>query len=188
MGTILYLIRHAESVYVEGKERSRGLSRQGQNDALRIKHVMQDAPIDIFVSSPYERATATIKPLADERHKEIVTIEDLRERAIGDIKDISFREAKQRVYEDFHFAFADGESSAEAQDRGIQELLGLLQEHEGKSLAIGTHGDIMTLLMNYFDPQYDFVFWQSTSMPDIYRLEFDGGRLCSVTRLWDTDR
>jgi 2,3-bisphosphoglycerate-dependent phosphoglycerate mutase len=185
MGTTVYLIRHPESVYVEGRERSRGLSRQGQQDALIIKSIMQDKRIDLFVSSPYERAIATIKPLADGHCKEIAIIEELRERAIGDIKDTSFREAKQQVYQDFHFAFAGGESSAEAQSRGVRELLTLIENNEGSSIVIGTHGDIMTLVMNYFDPQFDFEFWQSASMPDIYQLEFAGSRLSSVTRLWE---
>lgn len=186
--TTIYLIRHAESVYVEGRERSRGLSKQGQRDAVRIKSIMQDAPIDRFVSSPYERAIATIRPLAGERQKEIVTIEDLRERGIGDIKDVSFQEAKRRVYQDFHYKFAGGESGAEAQDRGVKELLTLLKEHEGKSIVIGTHGDIMTLMMNYFDPRAGLEFWQSTSMPDTYRLVFAGSQLKAMTRLWDPRR
>lgn len=35
METIVYFIRHAESVYVEGKERTRELSEQGIIDATR---------------------------------------------------------------------------------------------------------------------------------------------------------
>ncbi|WP_342481235.1 hypothetical protein NST07_06280 [Paenibacillus sp. FSL L8-0340] len=37
--TIVYLIRHAESIYVEGKDRTRGLSEQGHKDALRVKSI-----------------------------------------------------------------------------------------------------------------------------------------------------
>lgn len=184
MGTIIYLIRHAESIYVEGEDRTRGLSEQGHQAALRVKSILQDTVIDSFISSPYERAILTVKPLADAQHKEIVTIENLRERKIGDIGDLSFYEAKRRVYMDFQLAFAGGESSAGAQARGIQEMEFVLDKYKGQTIVIGTHGDIMTLIMNHYDPQYDYEFWQSTSMPDIYRLEFEDGKLSCVGREW----
>ncbi|MGG0813674.1 hypothetical protein ABE142_13465 [Paenibacillus alvei] len=47
-----------------------------------------------------------------------------------------------------------------------------------------SHGDIMTLMMNDFDPAYGFEFWGSTTMPDIYKLELEGMRMRGVTRLW----
>lgn len=49
-----------------------------------------------------------------------------------------------------------------------------------------THGDIMTLMLNHFDSRYGFDFWEATSMPDIYKLEFDEkNSLRSVSRLWN---
>ncbi|WP_367668793.1 hypothetical protein [Paenibacillus sp.] len=52
---------------------------------------------------------------------------------------------------------------------------------------LGTHGDIMTLMMNDFDPAYGFEFWGSTTMPDIYKLELEGMRMRGVTRLWQNN-
>ncbi|MNU00173.1 hypothetical protein D3C72_2432380 [compost metagenome] len=49
---------------------------------------------------------------------------------------------------------------------------------------IGTHGDIMTLMMHDFDGRYGFDFWRSTSMPDIYKLIISGSKLLEVSRLW----
>lgn len=43
----------------------------------------------------------------------------------------------------------------------------------------------MTLMMNYFDPQYDYQFWRTTTMPDIYKVVFQGQKLVSTTRLWE---
>ncbi|WP_054939191.1 histidine phosphatase family protein [Paenibacillus ihuae] len=186
MRTIIYFIRHAESLYAEGQERSRGLSERGMGDAFRVQTLLQNESVDGFVSSPYERAVQTIKPLAEAMCKEIIIVEDLRERTIGDIGGLSFPAAKQRVYQDFHLAFADGESSAAAQTRGVQALERLLEEYAGMTLALGTHGDIMTLMLNHFDPQqFTYEFWKSTSMPDIYKAEFEGRRLLSVVRAWE---
>ncbi|MBB6632607.1 histidine phosphatase family protein [Cohnella thailandensis] len=181
--TTVYLVRHAESPYVEGQERSRGLSGKGAEDALKVGSLLRNENIDIFVSSPYERAIQTIKDAAGE--KEILLFEDLRERSIGIIPDRLFREAKFKVYQDFDFAFPEGESSLAAQQRAIQSFLGILRNYEGQKIAIGTHGDIMTLILNFFDKSYRYDFWKSTSMPDVNKLEFENSKLVTVVRLWE---
>lgn len=64
METILYFVRHAASVFVEGSERTRGLSNQGVRDAQVVKNILKNEQIDEFFSSPYERSIETIKILA----------------------------------------------------------------------------------------------------------------------------
>ncbi|MNJ77143.1 hypothetical protein D3C77_745680 [compost metagenome] len=72
-----------------------------------------------------------------------------------------------------------------AQERAINVFKKIIEEYKGKRIVIGTHGDIMTLMMNYYDPTYSFEFWESTTMPDIYKLEFQESNLKNVTRLWN---
>lgn len=184
METFIYFVRHAESVYVEGKERSRGLSEVGKSDALTIRDILKDEEIDLFISSPYERSLATIRPTANEYLKEIQIEEDLRERNIGEIQSVTFKEAKRQVYEDKQFAFPNGESSLEAQQRAVRIVREILETYEGMKIVVGTHGDIMTLMMNHFDKQFDFEFWQSTSTPDIYKIKFEEKTLISSIRIW----
>ncbi|MGZ9583655.1 histidine phosphatase family protein [Paenibacillus marinisediminis] len=185
MNTIVYVVRHAESLFVEGKERTRGLTDRGLADALTIKSILMKENIDLFVSSPYERAVLTIQNLADACGASIEMFEDLRERTMGQFMDIHFLEAKRKLYTDRSFAFDGGESSSDAQQRAVMVMDHLLDEHRGKSIVIGTHGDIMTLMMNYYNQAYDFEFWKSMTMPDIYKLEFEGHVLNQVTRLWN---
>lgn len=54
-------------------------------------------------------------------------------------------------------------------------------------IVIGTHGLVMTLMMNYFDEQYDFEFLMNTSKPDIYKMEFNEEQLMNVERLWKAE-
>lgn len=182
--TTLYFVRHAESPYVEGEERNRGLSDKGLLDALIVKDLLVNERIDIFISSPYERAIRTIKNLAHEVAEEIAIEEDLRERVIGDFGNLDFKEAKRKLYNDFDFMYPNGESSHEAQDRASAIVHKVLHVHQGKKIVLGTHGDIMTLMMNHFDAKYDYEFWASTSMPDIYKLNCEGNELLHVERLW----
>lgn len=182
--TSIYFVRHAESIYVEGKERSRGLTVKGIEDSEVIKDRLINEEIDYFISSPYQRSIQTITPAAEAYFKDIVIEEDLRERAIGEFEPLSFYEAKQKVYEQFDYSFLGGESSHHAQRRTVRVIEDVLKTYAGKKIVIGTHGDIMTLMMNYFDERYGFDFWQSTSMPDIYKLRFEQNTYVSTERLW----
>lgn len=60
----------------------------------------------------------------------------------------------------------------------------LLKNNIGKKVVIGTHGDIMSLMINYFDKNYGFDFWHNSSMSDIYRIEFKLQVLVRVDKLW----
>ncbi len=60
----------------------------------------------------------------------------------------------------------------------------VLEQYEGENIAVGTHGNIMVLIMNALDKRFDFTFWGQLEMPDIYKLSFDGQQLIGVTRIW----
>lgn len=166
-------------------ERERGLSEKGTADALRIIEILGNELIDLFISSPYERAIQTISGLAASYKKEITIVKDLREREIGSIPDNGFKAAKKQVYDNFNFVYPGGESSNQAQWRAVVALKVILNEYNGKKIVIGTHGDIMTLMINYFDKDFSYDFWSSSTMPDIYKAEFKGDVLECVTRLWN---
>jgi 2,3-bisphosphoglycerate-dependent phosphoglycerate mutase len=77
-------------------------------------------------------------------------------------------QAIEKSFIDLDFALEGGESTRQAQNRAIPIIEKLLEEHRGKNIVIGTHGNIMTIIMNYCDKKYGFEFWNSTSKPDIY--------------------
>ncbi|WP_410720301.1 histidine phosphatase family protein [Brevibacillus sp. SIMBA_076] len=72
-----------------------------------------------------------------------------------------------------------------ARSRAVAALQEILDRYRGKKIAIGTHGNIMTIMMNHYDKQYDFAFWKKTTMPDIYKLSFDEDTLVNVKHLWE---
>lgn len=172
MITTVYFVRHAHSDYTPD-ERNRPLSIKGEKDAERVKHLLKDDPIDVFWSSPYRRAIQTIEPLARLKHQAIHIEERLRERTLaqGGVED--FSAAITRVWEDEKYKFPGGESNDEARHRGGEVLKRLLIQHPGESIVIGTHGNIMTLMLQYFHPAFDLSFWKELCMPDVYKVEFD---------------
>jgi 2,3-bisphosphoglycerate-dependent phosphoglycerate mutase len=80
METFIYMVRHGESPKTEGNERTRGLTEKGKSDANQITELLKGERIEIFVSSPYQRAILTIQELARCSGQEITVFEDLKER------------------------------------------------------------------------------------------------------------
>lgn len=141
-----------------------------------------------MASSPYTRAKQTIQYIAEQKSLDIVEYEELLERPI---KGLDYRAPWEELYEaircsfiDKDFALEGGESTRIAQQRSIPIIERLLEEQRGKNIVIGTHGNIMTIIMNYFDDAYGFDFWSAASKPDIYRLTFDRNQLEQVERIW----
>lgn len=93
--------------------------------------------------------------------------------------------AIEKSFIDIDFSLEGGESTRAAQERSILIIEKFLCEYKGKDIVIGTHGNIMTIIMNYYNKEYGFDFRNSTSMPDIYKMTFELNELKSVERLWD---
>lgn len=165
---------------------TRGLSEAGVHAAGIVAERLRGEGIQVFYSSPYRRAVQTLEGLAAACGKPIVLREDLRETDFsGPLRSRNFMEPLRRMYDDFSLAFPECESNAASQERAVACLLEIVREHRGERIAIGTHGNVMALMMGYFDPTYGFDFLMQTSKPDIYRLEFDGARLVEMVRMWE---
>ena len=190
MKTTLFMIRHAQSPFIFGQERTRELSERGKLDANKITEQLKQETIDVIVSSPYKRAIQTIEGIANEHQMEITIFEGLKERPIKGAYKLSAEEIEQAIkksYDDKDYCLPGGETTRQAQERAIPVIKQLLTDYEGKSIVVGTHGNIMTIMMNYFDEQYGYDFWINTSKPDIYKLIFNDDVLVAVERVWEQD-
>ena len=181
--TQIYLVRHAHSIY-SADELNRPLSSSGEEAALQAADLLKDEQITTIISSPYKRAVQTVEPLAVRNGLAIHIEEGFRERLLSDEHLEDFNYAITKVWEEESFSWPGGESNLAAQQRGVQALEKILQEHQGRKIAIGTHGNIMVLIMNALNSKYGFEFWKQLNMPDIYKLSFNGFALHHVERIW----
>jgi len=188
MTTFIYMVRHGESPKTEGTERTRGLTDKGKIDAIRITELLKNEGIEVFVSSPYQRAILTIQELARCSGKEVFVYEDLKERVFLNedkrMPDDELIPLLEKSFSDPSYALEGGESNINCQNRAIKVLHELLEIYKGQKIALGTHGAIMTLMMGYYDEQYDLHFLRQTTKPDVYRLEFNNKELVQVNRMW----
>lgn len=180
--TTIYFVRHAHSTYTK-EERERPLSEKGHLDAENVTRLLKDRHIDVVISSPYKRAIQTVQGIANTYDVSIQIEEDLRERLLSSESVADFNDAVQKVWEDWDFAHEGGESNDVAQRHAVICLQNILKKYEDKNIVIGTHGNIMVLLMNYFDSKYDFRFWKTIRMPDIFKLNFHNEDLVSAERV-----
>ncbi|WP_404977447.1 histidine phosphatase family protein [Bacillus wiedmannii] len=176
----------AHSIYTKD-ERVRPLSEKGHLDVENVTRLLKDKHIDVVISSPYKRAMQTVQGIANTYNLSIQLEEDLRERLLSKEPVQDFNDALQKVWEDWTFAYVGGESNDVAQRRAVICMQSILKKYRGQNIVIGTHGNIMVLLMNYFDSKYDFQFWKTLHMPDVYKLTFDNNCFSSAERIQSTD-
>lgn len=187
MLTNLYFVRHAHSIY-SPDELSRPLSEKGMVDAMQITDLLLQENIEVVVSSPYKRAFQTVEGIANHLKKDIEIMDGFKERLLSDQPVADFNEAILKVWSDYDYSLPGGESNLVAQARGVQVTKEILKNYEGQNIAIGTHGNIMVLIMNYFESIYNYRFWKQLEMPDIYKLTFYEQHLVAVNRIDNESR
>ncbi|MFC2016060.1 histidine phosphatase family protein [Chloroflexota bacterium] len=158
--------------------------RGGRDDAGRVAGVLQKAPIGAIFTSPYRRARQTVAPLAERLSLPINEIHDLRERQLsaGYVED--FSAAVEATWRDKAFCHPGGESNAAAQRRGVAIVHRLREQQVADHVVLATHGNLLALVLQHFDPSIDSAFWRSLTMPDIYSLSWTPAGPPEIIRLW----
>ena len=60
----------------------------------------------------------------------------------------------------------------------------LAGQHPQGVIVLATHGNLLALLMNHYDPSVGFDHWNALSSPDIYRVELDVSTEVQFERMW----
>ena len=106
------------------------------------------------------------------------------ERKLGDEVFEDFLGAVEATWRNPSFAHPGGESSVDAQNRGLTVVERLQVKHPNEAVVLSTHGNLMSLILQAFDPSVDFSFWNSLTMPDIYALSISQTDVGRYHRLW----
>lgn len=111
----------------------------------------------------------------------------MRERQLGLTPDGDFNQIVRRTWQDPDFTYPEGESNRAAQVRGRAVLDRIRTTNPGENIVLCTHGNLLALMLQSFDPAIGFDFWQSLSMPDVYRLDFFEAEKFQITHYWWID-
>ncbi|MGB5817393.1 MAG: histidine phosphatase family protein [Thermoanaerobaculia bacterium] len=181
--TVLYLVRHAHSAW--SLDDDRPLSSAGQEAAERVAEVLASRPLTAIHASSERRARQTVEPLAVEKGLPVQPEDGLRERRLMDVETADFRAAVKRTWDEPDFAYPGGESNATARRRGLEVVRRIVEQHPDGEVVVGTHGNLLALVLQHFDPSVGFDFWESLTMPDIIRFEVEGDKLEGWERVWE---
>jgi len=184
--TVFYLVRHAHAEWTP--DENRPLSARGQRDALRVAKVLQAHPIVAVYASPARRAQQTVAPFASQLGLPVHIAPELSERRLcADAAD-DFEGAVRATWADPSFFHPGGESNAAAQERGVHLVRTLAGQYPAEHIVLATHGNLLALVLQHYDPSIGYPFWRSLTMPDIYRLRICANGGACIERIWDERR
>jgi 2,3-bisphosphoglycerate-dependent phosphoglycerate mutase len=172
------LVRHAEPVAVGSTEHeveARPLTDAGRAAARELADELEPYNLTAVYSSPYRRAVETVTPTARRRGLEVHLMVDLRERALFPELNTEWGEALRRAWADADYAPPGGETGRAAQRRAVGVLDLLRSRHpDGGRLLVGSHGNLISLILHALEPAVDYEFHMAMPMPAIYHLNHDG--------------
>jgi 2,3-bisphosphoglycerate-dependent phosphoglycerate mutase len=160
----LYVVRHAQAI---GQEPDAPLVAEGRMHAELLADLLEDRGIDRIVSSPYTRAIDTIGPLARRLGLAVETDARLVERVLSAAPMRDWEERLRAAFADPDLRLPGGESGREAQARALAVVQEVLQSLARAPLLV-SHGNLLTLLLQHFDPGFGFDAWRMLTNPDVF--------------------
>ncbi|WP_017186594.1 histidine phosphatase family protein [Alkalibacillus haloalkaliphilus] len=174
----VYLVRHCEA---EGQAASCQLTEQGEKQADSLRGFFSEQRVDQIITSPFERAIQTILPTAQEHQLDLYVADDLQERKLSSENLPDWMERLEQTYQDFELKITGGESSREAVGRGLK-ILTDIKLSNNKATIVVSHGGLISLILNHFDPSFGFKEWKNLTNPDIFEINLTRRE---IKRIWD---
>ena len=173
--TSIYFVRHAYPKFSWEDDMTRPLTNEGKIDSKEVTKALDNIVIDYAISSPYIRSVDTIKECVVNKGLDINKDSRLREREKGVDGNTSHSLIRKR-WADFNYHEEGGESLKKVQERNIDALYEVLEQHENENIIWGTHGTALSTILNYYDSNFnaDSFYRIINYMPYIIRLDFDG--------------
>ena len=204
--TIVYLIRHAETVEEKGirntDENSQIINEKeilsvyGEEQSKELSENKELKNIDVIWTSSYTRAKATAKYIANNNNLCVNIDSSLNERKLGNLKELAeFMKNKntmdpsQEQLLDRKFKTSDGESAEETNHRMTKFFDRILKEYEGKKIVVVSHGgSIKFFLLNWCEVNEDVKLVYKNKVLDItspclLKMTFRGSKLINIEQL-----
>lgn len=175
----IYLVRHCQAT---GQEPQATLTDEGLRQSYQLAEFFHNKQIDYIVSSPYQRAIDSIKPLSELTGLHIHLDRRLQERVLSAVPLQNWMKHYEETFRDIHLKFEGGESSYEAAERGMEAMREVINKPVKTALLV-SHGALLSLIIRQYDRQFGFEEWKQLSNPDVYLLEIVNDR-STVRRVW----
>ena len=204
--TIIYLVRHAETIDENGIRNTNEdsqminekeiLSVHGEEQSKRLSENVELNNIDVIWSSSYTRAKATAKYIANNNGLSINLDSNLSERKLGNLKELgefmkdkNTRDPSQEQLLDRKFKTSDGESAEDTRQRMTKFFNGILKKYEGKKIVVVSHGGaIKFFLLNWCEVNENTKLVYNSkvldiTLPCLLKLTFRKNELVSLEQI-----
>lgn len=175
----IFIVRHCKA---DGQSPRANLTEEGDTQANILAEFLYGKHIESIHSSPFVRAINSITPLAQKLKVNIITDDRLSERILCAENHLNWREMLRNTFNDLELCYEGGESSVTAMDRALSVIKDV-RESGLTNVVIVTHGNLLSLLLKYFDNNVGFEEWEGLSNPDVYHLQFDDASPI-IQRIW----
>lgn len=181
----IYLVRHCSA---SGQHKDSPLTNHGIRQAYLLADFFQDQeiPVDRIISSPYLRAIESIKPYAQKYDLEIEIDYRLNERILSTVPLDDWIDILEHSFKDTDFKLSGGESSNDAVHRVLEVLEEIYSDEDHNHIIIITHGNLLALLLNYYNQNFGFDGWRELQNPDLFLMNYRNG-VQSIKRLFKDD-
>lgn len=173
--TTLFLIRHGLTAVtgtrLYGRTPGIHLDERGRRQAVALVARFDGVRLTAVYSSPLERCVETVEPLASANGLKVRTSAALVEMDAGAWTGRtlpSLRRAKlwdTVQHNPSQFSFPGGESFVDAEARVLEEIGRIARRHLRGRIAIGTHGDLVRVLIARFTGAHLDDFQRVTADP-----------------------
>ena len=158
--TTLYFVRHAVTSHT-GKKLSGWmegipLTDEGREQATAVADRLADVPLKAVYSSPIDRTLETAKAIASRHGLEVRTRRNLGEVEYGAWTNRPLKVlARTKLWTKVQrypsgVRFPDGETLREVQNRAVDEVDRLAQEHPKDAISCVSHGDVIKLVFAHY--------------------------------------
>jgi len=157
--TRLFVIRHGETIWnSEGRQQGHlnsNLTELGKKQARAAAAALERVKFDALYSSDLGRAMETAEIIAGRLGLEVIPDRGLRERNLGIIQGLTFKELESRYPEVHHNyitgnvddVIPEGESVRQRYERNVACAAELASRHPGGQILLVAHGGVLDSLL-----------------------------------------
>jgi probable phosphoglycerate mutase len=160
VSTVFLLVRHATNDFVgkaiAGRAPGVKLNEAGRRQADALAARLSSAPVAAIYVSPLERTHETAEPLATRLNLTPRVLTAIHEIDCGEWTGKTFQELDRdpewRVWVTRRTQARppNGETIVEAQQRAVDAIMRLRAQHEGETIVLVSHGDVIKAALAHF--------------------------------------
>jgi len=165
----LVLIKHSlPEMQIQTESRFWHLSEEGRKRCAPLAEKLRRFELARIVSSNEPKAVETAELIADHLTRTHIVRPDLQENdrtGLGFVGLDAYRETFRRFFAEPDRVVVGTETAKEARSRFATAVEGVLEEFPDETLAIVTHGTVISLMVSEPNPEDRFRLWRRLGLP-----------------------